>query len=187
MLETIISAIVAYVVTAHAHLAATATVEPEPVVEELVELGYTDEWYDEETGDWYEEDYYDGCFEYSYDYWEPDYSWESYNYSYYEPPASTYGAGEYDGNFRSDGVVYGDDGVRYTWYPQSVLPGGGLTELNNNGRHLNDDGFIVDGDGYLAVASGLGEPIGTIVETPFGTGKVYDACETGGTRDMYMY
>ena len=135
--------------------------EPEPVVEAV-----------EESTDVVEE-------EYIY-YEEPVY----YDYApVYEPSYN----GGYSGDpygFKAAGVVYGDDGTRYTWYSQNALPGGGLTELNNNGRHVNDDGFVCDGDGYISVASS-DHPIGTVVETPFGEGKVYDTGCSSGTIDIY--
>lgn len=85
-------------------------------------------------------------------------------------------------NFKSQGVIY-MNGVRYTWYSQNVLPGGGLTALNNNGRHV-ENGFVKDGDGYIAVASS-DYAQGTIVNTPFGAGKVYDSGCASGTIDIY--
>ena len=108
---------------------------------------------------------------------EPEY--EYYEESYYEPYTSCY-----ENDFRSAGVVYGEDGTRYTWYSQNVLAGNGLIELNNNGRHVNEDGYVCDGEGYIAVASSDHEQ-GTIVETPFGTGKVYDSGCASGTIDVY--
>lgn len=86
--------------------------------------------------------------------------------------------------FKRAGEVY-QNGNRYTWYSERVLPGGGLTELNSNGRHTDENGIVRDGDGYIAVASG-GHSKGTIVDTPLGTGKVYDECETPGTIDIYV-
>ena len=83
----------------------------------------------------------------------------------------------YDYAFMQAGVVYGSDGTRYTWYSQNVLPGGGLTELN-------EKGYVCDGDGYIAVASS-DHPKGTIIETPFGTAKVYDTGCASGTIDVY--
>lgn len=115
-------------------------------------------------------------------YWEP--SWDeasfyddsdgSWDVPYCEP---TYYA-PYDA---SDGIsaaefqwmgVVDDDAHFYTWYSERVLPGGGLTELNANGRH-SEDGFVKDGDGYIAVASCDYEK-GTVIDTPFGAAKVYD-------------
>ena len=88
-----------------------------------------------------------------------------------------------DVDLRSAGVVY-QDGTRFTWYSENVLPGGGLTELNANGRTVDEQGFVVDSEGYIAVASGSHE-IGETVSTPYGEGKVYDYCETPGTVDIY--
>lgn len=111
---------------------------------------------------------------------EEEYIEEWYEPVYYEPTYSSYG-GE-AGDFQRQGVIYEND-TRYTWYSQRVLPGGGLTELNANGRHV-EDGFVKDGDGYIAVASSDYE-IGTVVDTPFGEGKVYDAGCASGTVDIY--
>ena len=78
-----------------------------------------------------------------------------------------------------------DGDTRYTWYSQNVLPGGGLTELNSNGRHVDEaTGFIMDGDGYIAVASS-DHPHGAVVDTPWGPGKVYDEGCDSGTIDIY--
>jgi hypothetical protein len=90
----------------------------------------------------------------------------------------------YSNDFKSEGVRYGEDGTRYTWYSQNILPGGGLTELNNNGRHVDDQGFIRDADGYIAVASN-DHAQGEIVDTPWGQGKVYDSGCASGTIDIY--
>ena len=87
-------------------------------------------------------------------------------------------------DLKSAGVLYDEDGVRYTWYSQNVLPGGGLTELNSSGRTVDANGYVVDGEGFIAVASGE-HAIGTTLETPFGNAKVYDYCETPGTIDVY--
>ena len=77
-----------------------------------------------------------------------------------------------------NGVVE-SDGMTFTWYSENVLPGYGLTELNENGRTVDENGYVVDGEGYIALASpDWEEPIGTVVETPFGIGKVYDYCGT---------
>lgn len=101
------------------------------------------------------------------------------------------GSGGYDGdwasNFRSSGG--GSDGTySYTWYSQNVLSGGGLTELNNNGRHVDDRDFVCDGDGYIAVAMD-GVEKGTVVSTPWGEAKVYDSVsdsnEYTGHIDVY--
>lgn len=71
----------------------------------------------------------------------------------------------------------------YTWYSEKVLPGGGL---KIPGRHLNDDLFVCDEDGYIVVASD-DLPKGTIVNTPVGTqGKVYDCGSGKGNLDLYV-
>lgn len=110
---------------------------------------------------------------------------EYYEPTYYEP-AFWQSVDTSDGisaaEFQWLGVV--EDGeTRYTWYSQNVLPGGGLDELNANGRHV-EGGYVVDGDGYIAVASSDHEK-GTVIETPFGTAKVYDTGCASGTIDVY--
>lgn len=74
-----------------------------------------------------------------------------------------------------------DGGVKYTWYSQRVLPGGGL---DIPGRHVDENGYVVDGEGRIAVASS-DLPIGTEVETPFGDAVVYDAGCASGVVDIY--
>ena len=106
---------------------------------------------------------------------EPTY----YEADYYEPPAAV----DSSTDLRTMGVVY-DGGTRYTWYSQAVLPGGGLTELNSNGRTLDGAGHVVDGDGYIAVASSDHE-VGTVLDTPWGAAKVYDCGCDSGTVDIY--
>lgn len=101
-----------------------------------------------------------------------------------EAPTEQASVSQYDGDFRSAGIVYGENGYSYTWYSQNVLPGSGLTELNNNGRHVDERGFVCDGDGYIAVASD-DHTIGTVVETPFGEGRVYDSGSGSGNIDIY--
>ena len=105
---------------------------------------------------------------------------------YYEPVYYWQTIDESDGisaaEFQWLGVVE-ENGVKYTWYSQNVLPGGGLTELNENGRHV-EGGFVMDGDGYIAVASSDYEK-GTIVDTPFGEAKVYDTGCESGKIDVY--
>ena len=81
---------------------------------------------------------------------------------------------------KSKGVNY-FNGHRETWYSQKVLPGGGL---KIPGRHVNNQGLVCDGDGYICVASSDYSK-GTIVETSLGTGKVYDCGCASGTIDIY--
>lgn len=83
--------------------------------------------------------------------------------------------------FRFQGVVY-YSGYKYTFYSQSVLPGGGL---RIPGRHVNARGFVADGDGYIVLAGSA--PKGTIFPTPFGRpGKIYDRGTTGNHLDVYV-
>lgn len=110
------------------------------------------------------------------EYYEPTYYYEPYWQSV--DTSDGISASE----FQFLGVVE-DDGVRYTWYSQNVLPGGGLDELNANGRHV-EGGYVVDGDGYIAVASSDHEK-GTVLDTPFGAAKVYDTGCASGTIDVY--
>ena len=112
---------------------------------------------------------------------------ETYEDEYYEETYYEYYYDADDGidayEFQYLGVIE-EDGVTYTYYSENVLPGGGLTELNGNGRH-SEDGFVKDGDGYIAVASSEYE-IGTVVDTPFGEGKVYDTGCAEGVVDIYV-
>ena len=107
------------------------------------------------------------------EYWEPVYyDWQSIDESDGISPAE----------FQWLGVVE-DDGVTYTWYSENVLPGGGLDDLNANGRWSDGD-FVRDGDGYIAVAASDYEK-GTVVDTPWGEGKVYDTGCESGKIDVY--
>ena len=106
----------------------------------------------------------------------------STNYSYGGKSTSASYSGNYSGDYYSflrDGVVY-DGGNKYTYYSQSILPGGGL---NIPGRHT-DGGFVKDGDGYIVVANSSAN--GTVVNTPWGPGKVYDKGTSGNHYDIYV-
>ena len=73
-------------------------------------------------------------------------------------------------------------GYKFTYYSQSVLPGGGLSIP---GRHINADGYVSDGDGYIVLASSA--PKGSVINTPFGyQGKVYDRGTVGNHYDVYI-
>lgn len=76
-------------------------------------------------------------------------------------------------------------GKQFTYYSQRVLPGGGL---RIPGRHVNADGYVSDGDGYIVLASDYYAK-GTVISTPFGYyGKVYDAFGTGqGSHRFDVY
>ena len=143
--------------------------DPEEIIEEVVEV----------------EEYVEPA-EYIYE----EYSYDSDPNSLYYRAYGEYGAyygwenDSYDGDLQAAGAIYGADGTKYTWYSQNVLPGGGLTELNENGRTVDDRGYVVDGDGYIAVASSDHEK-GTVIDTPFGQAKVYDTGCDSGVIDVY--
>ena len=77
-------------------------------------------------------------------------------------------------------------GYKYTYYSETVLPGGGL---QIPGRHVNAYGYIADSDGYIVLAapSSWGNVSGKTYPTPFGfTGKVYDVNAGGDSLDVYI-
>lgn len=95
--------------------------------------------------------------------------------------ASSSGATISLSQFMFDGVVYWG-GYKFTYYSQSVLPGGGLSIP---GRHINADGYVADGDGYIVLAGSA--PKGTVYDTPFGyKGKIYDRGTYGNHLDVYI-
>lgn len=96
----------------------------------------------------------------------------------YAVAANTQSSVSYE-DFMVMGVVY-SNGYKYTYYSQSVLPGGGL---NIPGRYVSG-GFVRDGNGYIVLANDA--PKGTIIETPFGTGMVYDRGTYGSHIDVYV-
>lgn len=74
------------------------------------------------------------------------------------------------------------NGYRFTFYSQQVLPGPGL---QIPGRHVNDDGYVSDGDGYIVLAGS--HPKGAVFDTPFGyQGKIYDRGTFGNHLDVYI-
>lgn len=85
-------------------------------------------------------------------------------------------------DFLKRGVVYFNQ-YKFTYYSQSKLPG---HNLKIPGRHVNKDGYVSDGDGYIVLANNA--PIGTIFDTPFGyQGKVYDRGFFGDNHiDVYV-
>lgn len=83
--------------------------------------------------------------------------------------------------FKSAGVIYWG-GWRWTWYSQRVLPGRGL---RIPGRHVNANGYVVDANERICLASSKLSK-GTIVSTPFGAeGCVYDSGCPSNTLDVY--
>lgn len=84
---------------------------------------------------------------------------------------------------KSVGVYWNPNtGLKETWYSQKVLPGSGLSIP---GRHVNSEGFVCDGDGYICVSSST-YPKGTVIETSRGIGKVYDTGCAPGVLDIYV-
>ena len=84
--------------------------------------------------------------------------------------------------FKNIGVVYWN-GWKWTWYSQRVLPGGGL---RIPGRHVDDNGYVCDGNNYICLASST-LPYGTVINTPFGKqGKIYDTGCATDTVDVYV-
>ena len=61
------------------------------------------------------------------------------------------------------------------------MPGKGL---KIPGRY-SDGNFVRDENGYICLASS-DLPKGTVVDTPFGKGKVYDTGCPSGTIDVYV-
>lgn len=94
--------------------------------------------------------------------------------------------------FKHKGIVHWNN-IKWSYYSETVLPGSGL---RIPGRHVNEDGFVSDKDGYIVLAAPSGIAHGSIFETPFGvTGKIYDTCGgcTGGNNggslwlDVYVH
>lgn len=100
------------------------------------------------------------------------------------PTSLPKGGGTYSpSNFKLMGVLSWG-GWRWTWYPERVLPGKGLSIP---GRHVDSNRFVCDGNDYICLASDSLSK-GTVVDTPFGKrGKVYD-CGVGrrDTLDVYV-
>ena len=84
--------------------------------------------------------------------------------------------------FKNIGVVYWN-GWKWTWYSQRVLPGGGL---RIPGRHVDNNGYVCDGNNYICLASST-LPYGTVINTPFGKQvKIYDTGCATDTIDVYV-
>ena len=79
---------------------------------------------------------------------------------------------------RSGGVNY-HNGWRETWYSSNVL-----YHYRTGEWTAGADGVYRDSDGYVIVSSSS-EPQGTITDTSFGPGKVYDTGCAPGTHDIY--
>lgn len=107
-----------------------------------------------------------------------------YNSTQYAAAASSTDSTGYTdpSGLRQAGVLH-NNGSKWTWYTQRILPGQGL---NIPGRHLDENGLVCDGDGNVVLASSTSNR-GQVVDTPFGKqGKVYDAGNGGSSwYDVY--
>lgn len=127
---------------------------------------------------------------------EPEVEYDAWLSSEPEVQTPSYDGGGYvdanvDGTWISGsdfawmGVHYDSgSGYSYTYYSENVLPGGGLSIP---GRHVGDEGYVMDGNGNLCLASD-DLPYGTVVSVPFGsgTGVVYDCGSGYGNLDVYV-
>lgn len=104
----------------------------------------------------------------------------------YDVDANTNGRHYSLSQLRRDGKYYDSSGYKFTWYSETVLPGPGL---NIPGRHVNDEGYVCDGNGNICLAS-TELPKGTVVKIPFGDGIgiVYDKCDADEViLDVYIH
>lgn len=86
-------------------------------------------------------------------------------------------------NLRYRGIIRWN-GLKFTYYSQSVLSGNGL---RIPGRHVNSGGFVADGNGYIVVAHSSASK-GTVINTPFGyKAKVYDRCGNCASNHYDVY
>ena len=81
--------------------------------------------------------------------------------------------------FKSQGVVY-YNGIRFTYYSSKVL-----YHYRTSEWWLDDNGFYRDSEGYYVVACDFVSQ-GSIVSTPWGSGRVYDCGSGANTIDMYV-
>lgn len=105
----------------------------------------------------------------------------------YSSGGSSGSSGEYyssNGNcLTKHGGVFHFNGRKETWYSTNEA-GQTVTAVDIPGRYVGSDGVIRDANGYICVAAS-DLPIGSIVETSLGTGKVYDTGCAAGTTDIY--
>ena len=151
-----------------------------------VEIEDEVEWESDDVSYDYDDYIYEVYYDYDYDY---DYGYDG------DGGLVPYdGSGYYDANLDeawlsgSDLMFYGrpkdsGSGYTFTYYSENVLPGGGL---DIPGRHVNDEGYVCDGDGNICIASD-NLPYGTVVNVPFGDGTavVYDCGSGHGNLDVY--
>lgn len=80
--------------------------------------------------------------------------------------------------FQSAGRVI-QNGYNFTYYNLDMS---GVQAMHNTIFHDRGDGVLVDPAGLIVLAYGMTD-YGQIIETPLGTGKVYDHCP-GGAVDI---
>lgn len=97
-----------------------------------------------------------------------------------QPSSQQQSASGYSGgSFAAQGVIYWN-GIKYTYYSSRVL-----YHYRTPEWVAGADGIYRDSSGYVVVASNdYGQ--GSIVQTPFGSGKVYDCGCPSGTIDVYV-
>lgn len=94
-------------------------------------------------------------------------------------PTQQAASGYSGGSFAAQGVIYWN-GMRYTYYSSRVLYHYRTPEWT-----AGADGIYRDSSGYIIVASNDYSQ-GSVVQTPFGSGKVYDCGCPSGTIDVYV-
>ena len=165
--------------------AAEAEIAPELETEAVIEMAgvenYETDWQPSEGYVYNEIVYYDPVEET----WCDD-GYEDTNVSYGDSGylnANVDGAWIAGSDFMFSGVYQDSSGYSYTYYSENVLPGDGL---DIPGRHVDDEGYVVDGDGNICIASDDLEK-GTVVNVPFGDGTavVYDCGSGYGNLDVY--
>ena len=81
--------------------------------------------------------------------------------------------------FKWCGVLHSKN-YRFTWYSSKVLYHYRTPEWTTD-----ESDIYRDKDGYVVIAS-YSHKMGTVIDTPFGDGKVYDKCGVAGTIDIYV-
>jgi uncharacterized protein YpmB len=97
-----------------------------------------------------------------------------------EEPERTVPAG---GHLTRSGGVYYFNGHKETWYSTNEAAGQN-TAVPIPGKHVDENGIIRDGDGFVCVASS-DHAFYSIVETSWGLAKVYDCGCSHGMIDIY--
>ena len=103
-------------------------------------------------------------------------------YYIYDKYISSFSASISASSFKKQGVFYWGN-LKWTYYSQKVLPGGGLSIP---GRSISENGYIIDENVYICCAS-ADIAHGTVIDTPLGAkGKIYDTAGVHGIIDVYV-